>query len=75
MNNKTHRINGYRRYALYPRPEGRGFTAWWINTLSGTRFIFEDDELQEYKMLKSYEYDDGWLDLTIDSKFLSACVK
>jgi len=38
LRNKTHRINGFRRYALYPRPEDRGFTACWI-TIINTKVI------------------------------------
>lgn len=44
-----------------------------INSLSNIVFRFEGD-LQEYKILRSYEYDEGWLNLTIDYRFLSACV-
>jgi len=46
LNNNIHCINGYRRYTLYPRPEGRGFTVRWIR-FEGTRTLREELTLFE----------------------------
>jgi len=58
LNNKIHHINGYRRYTLYPRPEGRGYKVRWIReALSKEQGIIDYGYLvftaSEYEMSES----------------------
>jgi len=46
-----------------------------VQDLYSASFVFEKEANTKYRMLRSYEYNDGWLGLDIDSSFLAACIK